>query len=526
MRKNYEYYNTREDCNFYEMLLNLHNLYKNRIAVKYRKDNQIIENSYLKLIENICSLYNFYKSNKINDVNIGIISENRYEYIPIYLGTVFSNVIAPIDREISENKLRDLLIEFDIKVLVYTNKTKSKVVGATNKLNVKLINIDEDFEKMMLMKNDMDEMFNNIKTISKDKFSVLGFTSGTTAKTKGVMLSQHNVVSNLCAAHKNNNLKNPYLAILPMNHTYGFNPGVLTALYKGITICINMELKYFLKDIKEYNPYYIGAVPLVVEGMYKNIVTEVKKRKKEKVFFSMIRISNFLLKFKIDVRHILFGNILCKNLRLIVSGGANLDPLYVKKYNELGIKVLNGYGLTECSPLVSVNRDNYNVAGSVGVIIDGTTVKIAEDSEILVKGSNVMLGYYKDEEATKEAMSNGYYNTGDLGYTKDNVLYITGRKKNLIILSNGKNFSPEELEEKLLQVDGIKECLVYSERHKDIAKIKAKIFLEKQNETLAKDIETINLDLPYYMRIDDYEVVEEEFEKTSTKKIIRSKYVK
>ena len=523
---NDRWYETREDCSFYEMLLSVHTLYKDRIAIKYRKEDQIKEISYLELIGNICNIYNYYKNNKIKDVNVGIIAESRYEYIPIYLGTVLSNVIAPIDREITESRLSDLLKKFDIKVLFYTNKTKSKVFEASDGLSIKLINIDEDFEDIIFNKSDIDEMFEDIKAVSKDKFSTLAFTSGTTSEgLKGAMLSQYNIVSNLCAAHKSNDLKGPLLSILPMNHTYGFNPGILTAIYKGITICINMDLKHFQKDLKEYNPYYIGSVPLVVEGVYKNILAEVKRRKKEKLFFTMIKVSNFLLKLKIDIRHILFGNILCKNLRLFVSGGASLDESYIQKYNEIGIKILNGYGLTECSPLVSVNRDICNVTGSVGTIIEGVSVKIAKDNEILVKGPNVMLGYYKDEKATEEAMTNGYYKTGDLGYIKNNALYITGRKKNLIILPNGKNFSPEEIEEKLLQVKYIKECVVYSNKHKDTFKIIAKIFLEEQNENLAEDIGKINSDLPYYMRIDEYEIIDEEFEKTSTKKIIRSIYV-
>ncbi|MCL2873379.1 MAG: AMP-binding protein [Defluviitaleaceae bacterium] len=525
MSSNSNYYKTEEYCNFYEMLLNVYNSYKNRTAVKYRKDEQIINISYLELIENICSFYNYFKNNNLNDTNVGIISENRYEYIPIYLGTLFSNVIAPIDREMNESKLRNLLEKFDIKVLFYTNKAKGKVLEASNKLNVKLINIDEEFDEIVADKRNIDEMFENIRTVSKDKFSTLGFTSGTTSDIKGAMLSQYNIVSNLCAAHKNNNLKSPLLYILPMNHTYGFNSGILTAIYKGITICLTMDLKHFQKDLKEYDPYYIGSVPLVVEGVYKNILAEVKRRRKEKLFFRMIKVSKFLLKFKIDIRHFLFGKLLSKNFRLFVSGGASLDESYIHKYNEIGINVLNGYGLTECSPLISVNRDIHNVVGSVGIIIDGVSIKIAEDSEILAKGPNIMMGYYKDENATKEVMTDGYYKTGDLGYVKDNVLFITGRKKNLIILPNGKNFSPEEIEEKLLQVDYIKECVVFSKKHKDIVKINAKIFLEEQSDNLAKDIEIINSGLPYYMRIDEYEIVDEEFEKTSTKKIIRSKYV-
>ena len=240
----------------------------------------------------------------------------------------------------------------------------------------------------------------------------------------------------------------------------------------------------------------------------------------------MIKISNFLLKLKIDLRHLFFGNILNKRLRLMVSGGASLNPIYIEKFNELGIKILNGYGLTECSPLVAVNRENNNIPGSVGTIIKDDTVKIEKDGEILVKGPNIMLGYYKDEKLTKEVIKNGYFKTGDFGYKKDNILYITGRKKNLIILENGKNFSPEQIEEKLLQLEYIKECLITTKKKNKVSIIVAKIYMEEPSDKLKEDIDKINKTLPNYMNIDEYEIMEKEFEKNSSKKIIRSKYVK
>jgi len=210
----------------------------------------------------------------------------------------------------------------------------------------------------------------------------------------------------------------------------------------------------------------------------------------------------------------------------MVSGGAALNPIYVEKFGELGIKLLNGYGLTECSPLVAVNRDIYNVQGSVGTIIKDDEVKIAKDGEILVKGPNVMLGYYKDKKATSESIKNGYFKTGDFGYKKGNVLYITGRKKNLIILENGKNFSPEVIEEKLNELSYVKECIVTTRKQKNNTIIVAKLYIDGDMSSLENDIEKINSVFPKYMHIDDYEIMEEEFEKNSTKKIIRSKYVK
>lgn len=339
------------------------------------------------------------------------------------------------------------------------------------------------------------------------------------------MLSQYNITSNLRAAIENNPLKSPTLVVLPMNHTYGFNPGVLNTLYNSGTLCINMDLKYIARDFKLYNPYFVGVVPMMVEGIYNNIIREAKRKNKYNLLIRMIKVSSFLLKFKIDIRHLLFGNILCRGLRLMVSGGAPLNSIYVEKFEELGIKLLNGYGLTECSPLVAVNRSVYNVQGSVGTIIKDDEVVIEKDGEILIKGPNVMLGYYKDQNATKKSIKNGYFKTGDFGYKIGNILYVTGRKKNLIILENGKNFSPEIIEEKLLELPYIKECLVTTKKQKNTTIIIAKLYTDGDVLSIESDIKKINESFPKYMHIDDYEIMEEEFTKNSTKKIIRSKYV-
>lgn len=525
--KEYKYYKTIEYNNFYEMLNALYKKHSKKIAIKYSKRNDVIEITYNQLIKEISSLYNYYKNNNIENLNIGIISENRYEYITAYLSSVFLNVIAPIDKEITSDDLSKLIEKFDIKVMFYTNKTKETVLSAIKgNSTLKLINIDERYQYIIQDEYPVESFLQEVRFVDKDKFSVLAFTSGTTGELKGAMLSQYNITSNLRAAIENNPLKSPTLVVLPMNHTYGFNPGVLNTLYNSGTLCINMDLKHIARDIKLYNPYFIGVVPMMVEGIYNNIVREAKRTNKYNLLMRMIKVSNFLLKFKIDIRRLLFGNILCKGLRLMVSGGAALNPIYVEKFGELGIKLLNGYGLTECSPLVAVNRSVYNVQGSVGTIIKDDEVKIAKDGEILVKGPNVMLGYYKDKKATSESIKNGYFKTGDFGYKKGNVLYITGRKKNLIILENGKNFSPEVIEEKLIELSYVKECIVTTRKQKNNTIIVAKLYIDGDMSSLENDIEKINSVFPKYMHIDDYEIMEEEFEKNSTKKIIRSKYVK
>ena len=518
------FHNSIKYDSFYEMLYGLYNKHSNDIAIKYFLKKELISITYNNFIKEIASIYNYYKLNNIKNKNIGIISENRYEYITIYLSTVFDNVIAPIDKEIKEKELNDLIKKFDIEVLFYTNKTES-LIKKTN-TSIKLINIDNSYNNIINNEYDINSFFSMTKNIKKHKFSTLAFTSGTTGEIKGVMLSQYNILSNLRAAVENNILKSPTLSILPMNHTYGFNPGVLNTFYNGNTLCLNLDLKYIVRDIKYFNPYFIAVVPMVVEGMYNNIIRESKRKNKYNLLQRLIKISNFLLKYKIDLRKLFFGNILCKNLSVIVSGGAPLNPFYVEKFEELGISLLNGYGLTECSPLVAVNRKINNFPGSVGRIIKDAKVKINKDNEILVKGPSVMLGYYKDKELTNEVIEKGYYKTGDFGYIDGNILYVTGRKKNLIILENGKNFSPEYIENKLVEIPYIKECLITTKKIKNNSIILAKIYLEEINNNLDNDIKLVNETLPSYMQIDDYELLDKPFIKTSTKKIIRSKYVK
>ncbi|MDE7447408.1 MAG: AMP-binding protein [Lachnospiraceae bacterium] len=513
--------------NFYELLKGLHDNYSERTAIRFRKNGKEIGITYDALIQQVGDLYFYYKNNDIHNRNIGILSENRYEYVTIYLASVFHNVIAPIDRELAPGDLSSLIKKFDIKVLFYTDKTKEKLCGLPEKDMLRLINIDASYQMMTQNHHAPDSFFKDTEHTDSHKFSLLAFTSGTTGAVKGAMLSQFNIVSNLRAPLLYMHLESPMLQLLPMNHMYGFHPDLLSPLYNGDTVCINMALKDIAKDFKYYDPYYIGVVPVMLEGIYKNIIREARNQKKEKLLYGLIRISNWLRKCHIDVRHLLFQNLLNKRLRIIVCGGAFLDPVYIDRFEEIGITVLNGYGLTECAPLISVNRDRNNIRGSAGAVIRGTEVRIAEDGEILVKGWNVMSGYYNDREETDQSFADGYYKTGDLGYLEGDILYITGRKKNLIILKNGKNFSPEAIEKELLRLPYVKECLVTAEVRNSAEVVIAKILLVSNADNdgsggqLKTDIEAINRSFPAYMRIDDYEIVSKEFKKTSSKKIIR-----
>lgn len=509
------------------------------VALRYFEGEKITDITYAEMTRQVACMYDFLKSENLLTKHVAILSENRYEYIVIYLATILNAVVVPMDKEATPEIVSEMMERFDIDAVFVTDKTRSKIDSSSEKTNenanvnagnntLKIYSIDHDFPEIIKREVLVADFFEETKDTDKDRFAVLASTSGTDGKMKGVMLSQYNVITNIRGTLENNILKSPTLAFLPMNHTYGFNPCILATLYNGTTLCINTDVKHLFRDIKAFNPFFFGAVPMVIEGMYDSILRGVKKQKKEKSFNRLLKISNKLRKHGIDVRHLFFGKIIAPNLRLVVNGGAPLRKEYVEKFDELGIMILNGYGLTECSPTIAVSREFNNVPGSAGTIMKHIDVKIAEDGEILVKGPCVMLGYYMDEEATKACMKDGYFATGDIGHTDGKVIFVTGRKKNLIITENGKNVAPEFLEDKISAFEEVAECLVVAKKVRSSSVICAKVFFKentRDSEILFQEhLKELNENLPTYMRIADYEIMSEEFEKNSSRKIIRKLY--
>lgn len=561
----YPYLDTVIYDNFYELLRGRNESSFDVPAIKYRRKSEIISLSYHDMICQIAKVYFCLKERGLRGKHIAILSENRYEYIIIYLAAIFDSVIVPLDKELDEETISDCIKSFDVDACFYTNKTAAKVKEA----GVSLINIDDEYESITTdnFSDDrvLEAFWEEVKDTDKDRFCTLASTSGTDGRMKGVMLSQYNIITNIRGTLENNVLESPTLAMLPMNHTYGFNPCILASIYNGTTVCLCLAFKDIYKDIKAYDPFFFGAVPMIIEGLYDNIEREIARQGKTAGFERLIKISRFFLKFHIDLRHLFFGKILSPGLRLIVSGGAALNADYVEKYDRIGIKLLNGYGMTECSPTIAVSREFNNVQGSAGTIMKHIDVKIADDGEILVTGPCVMLGYYKDEEATRTAIQDGYYHTGDIGYTDGKVLFVTGRKKNLIILDNGKNVAPEFIEDKINKIPYVKESLVVPKKtgektsvllakivvddsyfnekgsslHKDsdrknLTDSEKQAMLDNNNKNLIdnvienqieKDIAAINDSLPSYMKIDDFEIMETEFKKNSSGKIVRKEYV-
>ena len=374
--------------------------------------------------------------------------------------------------------------------------------------------------------------------------ALLVFTSGTTGKGKGVMLSQNAVLSDLSDVIQYVDFGKKTIAVLPPHHTYGSSVMLIGHMMIGCEMYISSGLRYITRELKEQEPEHLVLVPLYLETFYRKILATVKEQGKEKLLFKMIAASNSMRRVGIDLRTKLFASVRAAfggKVKMIISGGAPINPEILSFFDAIGISTLNGYGITECAPIIAVNRSKNIVPGSVGNVLDIDTVRIEDpnedgEGEICVKGSNVMLGYFKDPDATAEAIDEeGYFHTGDYGrLDKNNVLTITGRKKNLIILSNGKNVYPEEIENELVATPGILDIIVYEGQSKRgvmhnaiVAEVYPdKDYIEKNGITdikahLQPYINEYNKNAVSYKKIMHLKVRAKEFPKNTLRKIQR-----
>lgn len=489
--------------------------------------NKIESKTCLEFHDDINAIGTFLHKEDLKKVHIAIIGENSYEWLVAFLAiTNGGNVAVPIDKEQSAKKVTELLKQSNCKAVFVSKNYLDLVDNLEDIVVFPMSNFAEYISSgQQMLNNGKTEYLNYI--VDPDAFAAIFFTSGTTGDCKGVMLSQRNIIFSMCGTRKNADINGCVLSVLPYSHTFGLITGVFSVYCFGCPVYINKSLKQLLNDIQKSKPSAVAFVPLFVETFYKNIMETAKKNKKDKLLAFMVCISDFLLMLGVDIRRILFKSVLQAfggNLKYISCGGAPLDKKYMKTYRSWGISILNGYGITECSPVVSVTRNFYWRDGSVGHVIDDCDIKIADDNEILVKGENVMLGYYNDEISTKTVLNDGWYSTGDLGYLdKDGFLFITGRKKNLIILSNGENISPEELEILILNDEGVSEVVVYGDNNMLVAEIfPAEAYIGK-HEYFENLIAQINQKQPQYKQIHKVIIRENEFEKNSTKKILRYK---
>ena len=465
LNKNYEYYEHKKINNLKELIELRIEKTPNQIAFVYKKNNETIKINYKQLKEDVDHL-SAYFCKKYKRKHIALIGENSYNWIITFLAiTLSGNICVVLNKDLNNDEITKLIKKSDTKNIYYSSEYCKEI----SKLKIKsypLENIDEYIDLGKKLKN-------NYK-INNDAPAAIFFTSGTTGANKGVVLSQNNMASDIYGASSLFVPNGSLVSFLPFHHTFGFITSILMAIYYGTEVFICSTLKTITSDIKENTPQTLFAVPAFIEMFYKQIWKNARKAKKDKALKRMIVLSNSLLKIGVDKRRVFFKKILNEfggNIEYIICGGAYLAPKYVTWFRSIGIEILNGYGITECSPVLSVNRNYFHRDGSVGQVCRGVEVKII-DNEICVKGPIVMKEYYKDKQSTNSVMADGYFHTGDLGYMdEDGFLFITGRKKNIIILSNGENVSPELIESELQRDKAVCEVVVYAEDNKIVASI-------------------------------------------------------
>ena len=504
--------------------------HKTNTAFMFKKGKAIVSISYSKFGSEVNALGTYFYKQGFRNCHIAIYGENSYEWILSYFSvTCGENVAVPIDKELDANGIAELLLDSDSRVLIYSG-TYQDIVEQLQKrepkiacINMKDIPVFINKGTELIEKGYVDYL--NAEVIKEDLATIV-YTSGTTGKSKGVMLTHGNLTIDSYSACCNVSVYGPSILMLPLHHTFALVAAVFSEMVYGYPIYINRSLKRLQKDFQISKPQNFFAVPLIAETLYKNIWISAKKQGKDKALKWLIKISNVLRACKIDLRRTLFKSVLSAfggRLDLIICGGAPLNQELVKAFDSIGITMLNGYGITECSPIVAVNRNQFNIIGSVGVPLCCNEIKIADNGEILVKGDNVMVGYYHNEAENEKAFMDGWFRTGDIGFIDEHgALHITGRIKNLIILSNGENIPAESIEEAVYTIPYVKEVVAYG---KDNV-IVAEVFLDEDvldaKDRINADIQTINKKLPLVRNIGKVVVRDTEFEKTTTKKIKRN----
>ena len=546
--------------------------YGDKLAFKYKTDvpGEYTGISYKQFLEDINALGTKLIDMGLRGKRIAVIGENRYEWCLSYVATACGvGVVVPLDKLLPANELETLIIRSGVEAIFYTSKYDEIMQDIKQRQTTDLrYYISMDLEKRENSIYSQKELVEKGKEliakgnkkyidakINNDKMGFMLFTSGTTAMSKAVMLSHKNIVTNLMdiAAVLNLDEKDTLLSFLPLHHTFECTVGFLYPIYRGASIAYCEGIRYIANNIKEYKITAMISVPALYENMYKRLMKNIEKKGKLQEVELLMKLTGTLSRVGIDFRRKVFKEIhegLGGHLRILVNGAAALSPEVERGFNDLGIKILQGYGLTETSPVISAGTDFEQEVGSVGKVFPSVKIKIVDKDEngvgeIHVKGPTVMKGYYQNEEATKEVIdSKGWFNTGDLGYVdKKGFLFLCGRKKSVIVLKNGKNVFPEEIETVINRIDGVKESFVYGKPEEDDEidlKVCAKIVYDKDIvkeiynveeydkllDIIWAKVKEINKTMPTYKAIKEISLTEEELIKTTTQKIKRHEEIK
>lgn len=543
-----------------DLLEKVEKQYADEVAFKMKYKGSIVEIKYSKFIDDIKSFGSYLLNLDLKNKRVAIISNNRYEWCVAYLATATSDLtVVPLDKSLPEEEFHSLIARSNADVIVYENKYEAFIKAEKENPNSSIttyVNMDFDmntcYEEGKVILNRKNAPYKKVK-ISNDKMRFMLFTSGTTSKSKCVMLSHKNICSNIeqitqvLEIDKDDTI----LSFLPIHHTFECTAGFLFAISRGTKIAFCEGLRHIVSNLKDFGITAMISVPALFENMYKKVWKSIEDGKRETQVKVALKASEALLKVGIDMRKQLFKQIhetLGGKIRFFVSGAAAISPEVVKGFYDFGMPIYQGYGLTETSPVISVENAEYRRPGSVGRPFKNLDVKIDDPDaegmgEIMVKGPSVMLGYYENEQATREVLSHGWFKTGDLGkIDEDGYLYITGRKKDVIVLKNGKNVFPDELETLINNnIECVKESLVYgADFGNDEIELRAKIVYDKDaviekygiltddelKSKIWEKVKEVNKKVATYKYIKDIILTEEELIKTTTNKVKRFEEIK
>lgn len=562
-KKNYPLYETTKFDNLRTMVENVANRYPDRYALTFRRhpsDEAPMHLTFRESEEFVRDCATAFHAMNVSGKTVAIIGEATPEWLLCYLSVMcIGGVTVPIDKELPPLDMASILSTAECEFALVTKqayKKLSEVRADLPALKTVIVMDDGDLascRNLSDIRNEGTRLYRNGDKsyfeypIDNNALASIVFTSGTTGKGKGVMLSQKNICSDMEQGMYNFQITYRTMLVLPPHHTFGSTVNFVGHFAQGCEIYVSSGIRYIMKELKEFRPTHLILVPLFVETFYKRILSAAEKSGSLGALKTMIKVSNGMRKTGIDLRKKFFKPVLDNfggELEMIICGGAALNQDVIDFFENIGITVLNGYGITECAPLISCNRNEYRKNGSVGLPIIGGRVKIVDpdengEGEIAFKGPNVMLGYFHDEAATAAVMDeDGYFHTGDYGKIlvegTDQWIYITGRLKNLIIFSNGKNVYPEEIETDIQGVYGVNEVVVYAGQSKsDPAKevIVAEIYpdadglkmhnIEDPQKYFEEEIRKINQKNVSYKAVGKVKLRNEEFPKNTSKKIIR-----
>ena len=523
--------------------------------------------TFIELRDNVNQLGTAFLKRGFQGKRIAVTSKNRYEWMVSYFATLGGiGICVPLDKGLPYEEMESSLIRSCTDIVIFDDGMKSMMeeIKANDRTQVTTwINMDESEEYLSVPqlleegKTALAEGFDQYLSLPVDSkaIDILLFTSGTTSMAKAVMLSQHNITSNLYSLQRSEDIHrgDVNMSFLPYHHTFG-SVGQMLMIVCGVTTAYCDGIKYLQKNLAEYKVSVFFCVPLLIESIYKKIMATVKKEGKEKTVAFGIRLTKFLLKFGIDIRRKVFKQIhdqLGGNLRFVISGASAIDPEALQGFIDLGFDAVQGYGMTEASPVISAEHPKFRKLGSIGRAMPDVEVAIEDPDEngvgeIIARGPNIMAGYYENEEETAKVLAGGWLHTGDLGYIdEDGYLFICGRKKNVIVLKNGKNVYPEELEMLIANLPYVEENFVFGQpRHKDgddkdlalVAKIVYNTTYMKDNygaetpeqaeEIIRRDVDKINETVPVYKQIFRLIVTDQPMVKTTTGKVKRYEEVK